>query len=96
MLLFFWLNDVKLAIERVTMRVSEGGHNIPVEVIERRYWKGIKNLVRVFVILCDYWMVIDNSDRVHLVIAEGVGSEKLTINDMAKWATIKIAYNERS
>lgn len=34
-LLFFWLNDVELAIERVKMRVLEGGHNIPEEVIKR-------------------------------------------------------------
>ena len=32
-LLFFWLNDVNLAIERVKNRVKEGGHNIPVDVI---------------------------------------------------------------
>src|SRR6187551_1752960 len=43
-LLFFWLNDVNLAIERVRTRVIEGGHNIPEEVIIRRYKKGIKNL----------------------------------------------------
>ncbi|HEY0299061.1 MAG TPA: zeta toxin family protein [Arachidicoccus sp.] len=28
-LLFFWLRDVELANERVRIRVSEGGHNIP-------------------------------------------------------------------
>ena len=43
-LLFFWLNDVELAIERVKTRVSEGGHHIPEEVIRRRYSKGIQNL----------------------------------------------------
>lgn len=88
-LLFFWLNDVNLAIERVRIRVSEGGHNIPAEVIERRYSKGIKNLLKVFITLCDYWMVIDNSDRVHSLIAEGSGSEKTTVDDIAKWAIIK-------
>lgn len=31
-LLFFWLNDVDLAIERVKTRVTEGSHNIPEEV----------------------------------------------------------------
>ena len=41
-LLFFWLNDVELAIERVKTRVSEGGHHIPEEVIRRRYSKGIQ------------------------------------------------------
>lgn len=41
-LLFFWLNSIELAKHRVALRVSEGGHNIPTEVIERRYQRGIK------------------------------------------------------
>lgn len=36
-LLFFWLQNVELAKERVRVRVSEGGHNIEADVIERRY-----------------------------------------------------------
>lgn len=43
-LLYFWLNDVELAIERVKTRVAEGGHHIPEDVIRRRYFKGIENL----------------------------------------------------
>ena len=38
-LLYFWLNDVNLAIERVKTRVSEGGHSIPEETIRRRYFR---------------------------------------------------------
>ena len=45
-LVFFWLNDVNLAIERVKLRVKEGGHNIPTETIKRRYIKGVKNLLK--------------------------------------------------
>lgn len=41
-LLFFWLKNAELAKERVKTRVMEGGHNIPADVIERRYIKGIK------------------------------------------------------
>jgi predicted ABC-type ATPase len=88
-LLFFWLNDVNLAIERVKIRVSEGGHNIPEDVVERRYYKGLKNLVKVFVNLCDYWMVIDNSDKSHLLIAEGRGIEEIKIEENSKWSIIK-------
>ena len=40
-LLFFWLQNVDLAIERVKTRVMEGGHNIEIEVIKRRYINGI-------------------------------------------------------
>ncbi|MBN2259857.1 MAG: zeta toxin family protein [Clostridiales bacterium] len=37
-LVFFWLDSVDLAIERVKTRVLEGGHNIPKQVIIRRYY----------------------------------------------------------
>ncbi|MEO6329705.1 MAG: zeta toxin family protein [Ginsengibacter sp.] len=47
-LIFFWLNDVNLAIERVKERVTEGGHYVPEDVIIRRYNKGMTNLLNVF------------------------------------------------
>ncbi len=44
-ILFFWLKNVALAKERVSLRVKEGGHNIPKDVIERRYFNDIYNLL---------------------------------------------------
>jgi len=41
-LIFFWLQSIELAKERIKVRVSEGGHNIEPDVVERRYLKGIK------------------------------------------------------
>ena len=38
-LLYFWLSSPELAVERVARRVREGGHNIPKDVIYRRYEK---------------------------------------------------------
>ena len=46
-LLFFWLKNPQLAKERVKTRVLEGGHNIPEDVIERSYYKGINNLFEI-------------------------------------------------
>jgi predicted ABC-type ATPase len=40
-LLFFWLQTIELAQERVMERVRSGGHNILPNVIRRRYFKGI-------------------------------------------------------
>ena len=62
-LIFFWLDSVDLAKERVRMRVSEGGHDIPVAVIERRYHRGLKNLFEMYMELCDSVMIFDNSPR---------------------------------
>ena len=70
-LLFFLLDTVDLAIERVHTRVVEGGHNIPEDVIRRRYNSGIKNLFKLYIPICDYWMIFENSNPKLELIAEG-------------------------
>lgn len=52
-------------------RVSEGGHSIPDDVIERRYQRGIENLLRIFAPICDRWYVYDNSTLVPVLLAKG-------------------------
>jgi predicted ABC-type ATPase len=64
-LLFFWLQNVELAKERVKIRVSEGGHNIEPEVIERRYFNGIKNLFEIYLPIVDGTLIFDNSEGKH-------------------------------
>lgn len=68
-LLFFWLNSEELAIDRVKQRVSEGGHNIPEATIRRRYHRGIDYLFRFFLDICDNYIVVDNSNHDHALIA---------------------------
>jgi len=82
-LLFFWLNDVELAIERVKTRVLEGGHNIPEDVIRRRYVKGMQNLPQ-FINYADFWFVLNNSNEKLGFIAEGNKSE-ITIFEKEIW-----------
>lgn len=60
-LIYIWLNSPELALQRVAERVQKGGHNIPVEVVRRRYRKGIHNLFNLFMPICDTWIIADNS-----------------------------------
>ena len=69
-LLFFWLSSPEIAIQRVAKRVSEGGHNIPEEVILRRYDAGIKNLFNIYSHVVDRWMIVDNNSGRSVVLAE--------------------------
>jgi predicted ABC-type ATPase len=69
-LLFFWLNSPEAAIKRVAKRVSESGHNIPREVIIRRYNLGIQNLFNPFMEKVDSWMLIDNSQNPRVIVAD--------------------------
>ena len=66
-LLFFWLSSPEMAIERVAKRVSEGGHNIPIETIIRRYWLGLQNFFNIFVPIVDSWMFFENTEQTILL-----------------------------
>ena len=60
-LIYFWLNSPELAVNRVLQRVNEGGHNVPMDVIYRRYQAGINNLFQIYMPRVDYWLLADNS-----------------------------------
>lgn len=94
-LLFFWLNNVKLAKERVKTRVKEGGHNIPEKVIERRYFKGIYNLFDIYLPIIDGALIFDNSFGKHELIAHKMGTDKLEIIDNGKFNKLKEIYDSK-
>jgi predicted ABC-type ATPase len=87
-LIFFWLDSVDLALERVKQRVLEGGHNIPVDTIKRRYSSGLRNFVSLYQNEVDYWLLIDNSRTERDLIAEGKKLSKATIFNELKWIQI--------
>ena len=88
-LLFYWLDSIELAKRRVELRVEEGGHNIPVDVIERRYIKGIRNLFNLYLPICDYSMVFDNSKSDPVLIFDKEAESDLNINDEERLITLK-------
>ena len=90
--LFFWLCSVDLAISRVKSRVREGGHNIPEDVIRRRYKSGLQNFFKLYLPKVDNWMFVDNSGDTYEIIAEGSIDEK-NINNKALWNEIKQEYD---
>lgn len=66
-LLFFWLPSPEIACQRVRKRVEEGGHNIPEEVIFKRFYLGLKNLFDIFIPIVDYWAIYDNHLQTKLI-----------------------------
>lgn len=95
-LLFFWLQDVNLAIERVKMRVLEGGHNIEIDVIRRRYVRGIKNLFEIYLPIADEIMIFDNSEGKHNLIAEKIFDSDINILNEIRFNQLKSQYNENT
>ncbi|MCR5760117.1 MAG: zeta toxin family protein [Bacteroidales bacterium] len=70
-ILYFWLNSPELAIQRVRNRVMTGGHNIPENVIRRRYEMGLRYFFETYAPICDRWLLADNSTSPFRVVAEG-------------------------
>ncbi|SEF39660.1 zeta toxin family protein [Algoriphagus boritolerans] len=89
--LFFWLNSVELAISRVETRVKEGGHNIPEDVIRRRYKHGLKNFFNLFLPKVDNWLFVNNSGDTYEIIAEGTADE-INVNNSQQWKELKEKY----
>lgn len=87
-LIFLWLPSPEFAIERVKLRVRNGGHNIPEDTIRRRYQKGLQNFINLFMPVSDTWLLADNSQPVVRSIAEGRNNQVDLINDPTLWSQI--------
>jgi len=95
-ILFFWLRNADLAIERVRTRVIEGGHHIETEVIRRRYQNGIKNLFEIYLPLADEIMIFDNSEGKHDLIAEKTIKSEIEVLNKVKFNQLKSYYEENA
>lgn len=87
-LLFFWLQNVELAIERVKTRVQEGGHNIETSIIKRRYIRGIKNLFEIYIPIVNEVYIFDNSFESQELIAHKSFGKSLEISDIDKFSKL--------
>jgi predicted ABC-type ATPase len=88
-LIYVWIKSVEQAKARVKYRVLNGGHNIPPNVIERRYYRSIENFVNSYIGICDNWFVIDNSTQDSSFVAEGGLKKEITILNSDIWNTIQ-------
>jgi predicted ABC-type ATPase len=89
-LMFLWLPSPDLAVERVAQRVAQGGHHIPGDTIRRRYYAGLKNLIKHYLPLCDSALIVDNSVAgLNRVIASKHITDGLRIEEPNIWKEIE-------
>ena len=67
---FLKLASVDLAIERIKLRVSQGGHNVPLEDVRRRFERSWINFRTIYKPLADAWIVFDTSGSEPVIIEE--------------------------
>jgi predicted ABC-type ATPase len=71
-LFFLSLPSADLAISRVRIRVSQGGHDVPILVIQRRFTAGLRNFHAIYKNMVNEWALFDNSGKSPQLIEEGV------------------------
>ncbi len=92
---FLWLPSEEFAVKRVADRVQMGGHDIPEEIIRRRYRSGLRNLFDLYQPICTGWQVFDNSRTTGpQLVARGIGSETTEVLDPETWAQVLKGRND--
>ena len=87
-LYFFYLPSAEMAKERVKLRVSEGGHNIPTAIIERRYTAGLINFFE-YSLLVNRWYMYANTQPSSQPIARGEMPDTVIIYNFELWESLK-------
>jgi predicted ABC-type ATPase len=83
-LVFLYLRNTELAVERVKSRIRLGGHSIPETVINRRYDKGLQNFFQLYQPIADSWRFYETSEM-PVLIASGAKEGKINIVKAELW-----------
>jgi len=70
-LVFLYLPNHSLAIERVALRVQQGGHQVPEDVIRRRFHLGWANFNKIYKHIVNAWLLYDNSGTIPILVDAG-------------------------
>jgi predicted ABC-type ATPase len=88
-ILYFSLANATIAVRRVRQRVKLGGHDVPAEVVRRRFARSAENLFSLYFLSCDAWVVFDNSlGQTAFIVAMHDGFV-LTVQDVPAWNRLK-------
>ena len=85
---FLALPSANVAKQRVKFRVEQGGHDIPLDVIERRFKRGLYNFFNSYRFQVDEWVLYDALSRQHQVIAYQEAAST-TILSIEKWTALE-------
>lgn len=88
-LFFLWLSSSDLALGRVADRVRAGGHNVPADIVRRRYRAGIRNFFTLYRPIATSWAVFNCSGPKSELVAEGLESTPLEVYDKEVWAVVQ-------
>lgn len=82
---YFSLANAQLAIRRVKLRVALGGHDVPSDVVRRRFGRSLSNFFSLYAPLADEWTLFDNSFSSQALRIATQFANQLTVTEAATW-----------
>ena len=86
---YFALSSAQLAVRRVKLRVSLGGHHVPSDVVQRRFGRSLSNFFKLYSPLADEWTLFDNSGENGARIIATQSVNHLTVTEAATWQKLQ-------
>jgi predicted ABC-type ATPase len=86
---YFSLTSVSLAVRRVKLRVVLGGHNVPADVVRRRFRRSLSNFFTLYAPLADEWTLFDNSVNQKARPVAAQSANKLTVTETQTWQKLQ-------
>lgn len=88
---YFSLDSAQLAVRRVKLRVSLGGHDVPADVVRRRFARSRANFFALYAPLADDWALFDNSQAGDARLIAEFRNQNLQIEDVPSWTRLQPA-----
>lgn len=74
---FVFVNSIPISLSRIKNRVKHGGHDIPKDIVKRRFARTFSNFSKLYSPLADEWHVIDNTNKPTVIAERKNGKEKI-------------------
>jgi predicted ABC-type ATPase len=79
-LIYTFVDTPDICIERIKDRVSKGGHFVPDEDVNRRFYRSIVNFINIYQKIVDAWILYYNMEN-GVVVAKYINKEIQILDD---------------
>jgi predicted ABC-type ATPase len=88
---YLWVPSVELTLARIRERVLRGGHDVPEDVVRRRFSRSITNFLVFYRALSNRWILYENSAAEPVIIASEEAGQ-LRVSDTKRYNDLVTLY----
>ncbi len=80
-IIYIFLDNPLVSIERIKIRVAQGGHSVPDEDVVRRFHRSKMKFWNIYRNLVDEWQLLYNGEEGLILVATGERETYRVLND---------------